>query len=167
MKADQEIKRSFSMILAEAVMLAEIHKIPGLRSMQLKQCDITASPIKQMDNICSPNLTELGIKGYSEHTVRRYIHFRGIIGSTQGSGASYHFTAGCTIFSIKEDGLYWQPYMLWLDIKFLIAGAGVGYGERVYLNGTYDGVSIRKNTDNPCADLCALQSISDVATHEE
>lgn len=172
----QEIKRSFSIILAEAVTLAEIHKRLGVEGIHLLQCDIKAYPIKRMDSVCSPNLTELGIEGYSEHTVWRSVHLRAMMGDLREHRdirAFRSINAGCVIFSISQGRRYWQPYKLFLDIGYLMVGPSqvvttfTNSHGTTYWNGTFDNVSVHKNADNPCADLCALQVISGDVNAEE
>ena|GEM_PF-6002210 len=158
------------MILVEAVTMAEIRKIPGLEGMELLQCDIRADSIQHMSILYGPNFLELGIEHYSEHTVWRYVHLRGKIGGPQGNEdikALYRVSAGCAIFSISQGWRYWQPYTLQLSVGPLMPGPGDGYASHVYWNGMNDDVPIRKNADNPCADLCALQSIAGIVTYEE
>lgn len=167
MKEGREIKRSFSIILAEAVTMAEIHKIPGQEGMLLLQCDIRADPIEQMDITCSPNMAELGFTGgYNEHSVWRHVYLHGKLGDTleeRHPKAIHNFSAGCTIFSFSPIMRAWRPFRLCVGVGNIVQTSWVF----TYWNGMFDNFPVDKNADNPCADLCALYAISDDVNAEE
>lgn len=151
------------MILAEAVTMAEIRKIPGLEGMELMQCDIKADPIQPLGDVCRLDLVDLRFNEPSEYAVWRYLSFKGLLGDSEGNHI-YHFEARCVLISISKMGRCWQPFVLYFERQL---GSTTICQRIVYHNGVYAGAKVTKDGENPRADLCTLQSFVGNVNAEE
>lgn len=166
---DTRIERSFSIMLAEEILRAEL-EIFCEKKVQFFRCDITATQVHENLEIRS-NISEVERDLVVRPSMRgtcfeRYVRIEAIVGPFERCFSNNpqedrrrelrRVEATCRLFTTESGARYWKPHFLNYVIKDSY-GFEVHDAELLYEDGSVDGLRRERNAMNPCKDMVASQ----------
>ena len=167
-KKRSKSERSFSIMLAEEILRAELKRLYGDK-IKFFQCDIVATQTSpaggSQTNISNLESRMLLVKPRSSIR-KRTVKISAIIGPFEWrcpTNPSYdrscnlrHVEAECRIFCFEESAVYWQPHFLIFTV-YDYNGCVKSTLDCYYEDGKVDGEKMAKNNKNPCQDMVDSQ----------
>jgi hypothetical protein len=155
-------ERSFSVMLAEELLRAELKKLYG-DEIKFFQCDIVASPVSEtVPDHHTMTLAEENCLGHfqpKEWIIERHVEIVAIIGPFERLYPENppndrrrrlrRIEAACRVFSSEPGCIHWQTHFLTFSVKD-DSGNTITVIERYYKDGRVRGARVCGKAENPC-----------------